>query len=113
MTAPDYVAQVAELLGEHLPLVDSSCLCGNSDRYLKPSAHRTHQAEVLAAAGLIPTRTEWGVRHSQGIRPERTERAATEALGPMTTAFERNFRNKTRPTVVSRAVTDWKDATDD
>ncbi|MFD6163727.1 hypothetical protein ACFWFR_00945 [Oerskovia sp. NPDC060287] len=86
MSAPDYVAQVAELLGQHelaqrYTVLDDVCRCSTTVK-----DHCTHLAEVLAAAGLIPTRTEWGSRMTwDGPKdPTRVPR--------------------------SRAVTDWKDA---
>lgn len=106
MTAPDYVAQAAELLGEHLPLADGSCLCGNGDRYLKPRAHRTHQAEVLAAAGLLPTSTEWGVRGVETSRVYDHHDGWTEQDAREGAAYD-------GWTLVSRAVADWKDAPDE
>jgi hypothetical protein len=52
---------------------------------------------------------EWGVRHSQGIRTCRDERDAQESLEWMTVTFEKHFRNKVRPTIVTRTVTPWVD----
>lgn len=116
MTAPDYVAQVAELLREHQArgfAFDDECRCGwaipetlrdgPAGMLMRPDrrAHLTHQAEVLAAAGLIPTSTEWGVRHPN--------------LGPETRAIDPDLLDGYGDhwTILTRAVTDWKDATDD
>lgn len=59
MTAPDYVAQVAELLREHRWDNETAlCQCGLMVGLVCDGLTREqHQAEVLAAAGLIPTRT--------------------------------------------------------
>lgn len=88
MSAPEYVAQAAELLGQHF--ADEGLNVCEAKRckfetWDLPFAERlaafaAHQAEVLAAAGLIPTST------SQGLLMGR---------------------------IVERGVTDWKDASDD
>lgn len=116
-----YVAQVAEMLTEHRPRGFShrdECSCGWSipDRagWADRRAHDLHVAEVLAAAGLIPTRTEWGVRHSQGVREERNEKWAREwAEGDVRADSGRKIEARGRTQLVSRPVHDWKDATDD
>lgn len=51
--------------------------------------------------------TEYGVQHSQGIRPEPSAKSALEALEWMTRSFESNFRNQVRPFIVTREVTEW------
>lgn len=95
MTAPDYVAQVAEMLGQHriecTGMEGVTCRACRDRRWMPMRTFATHQAEVLAAAGLIPTSTEWGSRMTWD--------------GPK--------EPRTQPRLVSRAVTNWKDASDD
>jgi hypothetical protein len=110
MTAPDYVAQVAELLGQHF--ADEGLNVCEAKRckfetWDLPFAERlaafaAHQAEVLAAAGLIPTHTEWGVAW-RGV-PQ-------VSLGGPLTEDEARSRANHDFTLIARAVTDWKDAT--
>lgn len=119
MTGVDYVAQAAELLGQHRArgfAFDDECLCGWSipetlrdgpaGELMRPDrrAHLAHQAEVLAAAGLLPTHTEWGVRF-------------VGADEPMTYTDEADARlvatDIDADGLVSRPAHDWKDATDD
>lgn len=118
MTAPDYVAQAAELLRAHQKvqvrrvgargstiLNGRVCDCGREVPWgAWEQGLAAHQAEVLAAAGLIPTHTEWGVRTSKWH--------VSPVLGGEQAA--RDFtRGPSSAPVVSRAVTDWKDASDD
>jgi hypothetical protein len=83
--------------------------------------HAQHQADMLAAAGLLadPTaRTEWGVEHSQGLyagepwSPMTEERARAWAEQDLRRDANRRseYRGKTR--VVRRTVTDWTPAED-
>ena len=51
---------------------------------------------------------EWGVKHSQGIRRESSERAARESLEGMLVRYERSFRAKIKPHIVHRQVSDWE-----
>ncbi|MET4222805.1 hypothetical protein [Oerskovia enterophila] len=78
-------------------MLDDVCRCGTT---VKDRA--THQAEVLAAAGLIPTSTEWGVRTSLGV---------SQTLSGEQAARDFSKGGSPARVVVSRAVTDWKDAT--
>ncbi|MHA7132558.1 hypothetical protein [Oerskovia turbata] len=114
MTAFDYTARVAELLGEHSPRtsVDAihTCACdwAPDDHWPTLAEFAAHQAEVLAAAGLIPTRTEWGVRYEVDrdrtiYDPHASEAAARRAVADSPTDHG----------LVSRPAHDWKDATDD
>lgn len=116
MTAPDYVARVAELLGEHSPRTCDdamrSCGCGwMPDNGWWPSLEEfaAHQAEVLAAAGLIPTTVEWGVREFG----RRKDRMIIREGFTKEQAIQYAEDEWSAEGVVSRAVTDWKDATDD
>lgn len=114
MTAPDYVAQVAELLSKHRPRgfsLRDECSCGWSipDRagWADRRAHDLHVAEVLAAAGLIPTRTEWGVREvATGLVYDHHD-GWTEDDARTHAAVDREL------TLISRPAHDWKDVTDD
>lgn len=107
MTAPDYATQVAELLREHSwQRVDTAgrvtCRGDSGEHVYTGIDHEQHQAEVLAAAGLIPTSVEWGVRVARRVveyGPNDADAAAYAA--------------STGWVLVSRAVTDWKDATDE
>lgn len=51
---------------------------------------------------------EWGIRHNQGIRTEPSERAARESLPAMMARYEGSHRNKTKPYIVTRTVSDWE-----
>ena len=99
MTAPDYVTQAAELLREHHIVPDDiHCNCGwlirqGADGGPSAGAHSAHQAVVLAAAGLIPTRTQWGVE-GRGVIAHSEEIARYKAPDDR---------------ILTRAVTDWKD----
>lgn len=97
----DYQAQAAELLTEHAPDGTMNrlwCRCGwEADRAvngpLRPQ-HAAHQVEVLTAAGLIPTRTHWGVE-GRGVIAHSEEIARYKAPGEK---------------LLTRGATDWKDA---
>ncbi|GAA3218026.1 hypothetical protein ACFP63_08760 [Oerskovia jenensis] len=107
MIAPDYVAQVAELLGQHriecTGMEGVTCRACREHGWMPMRTFAAHLSEVLAAAGLLPTRTEWGVRGQRGHTIETLngrrmdEEDARDLAGGV-------------GTVVSRAVTDWKDA---
>lgn len=91
----DYQAQAAELLSKHF--ADEGLNTCEAPRCKfetwdlpfveRLAAFAAHQAEVLAAAGLIPTSTEWGSRMTWD--------------GPKGPTSQLTFRG----------VTDWKDAT--
>ena len=117
MTAPDYVAQAAELLGVHKARGFShhdECHCGwpipDANGWSNQAAHRTHQAEVLAAAGLIPTRTEWGVATPCVPTCPTAPHVSSEDFGGYESTARELVADVERATLVSRAVTDWKDA---
>ena len=58
MTVADRLSQVAEVLVWHQRIDPSGCVCGPLPL---GSSHPRHQAEMLAAGGLLPeTTTEWG-----------------------------------------------------
>lgn len=104
MTAPDYVTRAAKLLTEHAmcSVRGERMYCGmDLPAFPDASFHAAHQAEVLAAAGLIPTSTEWGVRHPFLVPDARTIEPKHRAL------YGDHW------TILTRAVTDWKDASDD
>ncbi len=74
---PDRLSQVAEVLVKH-PSIDRGrpgvvydwCCpaCGISlDGGPNSPACAAHQAEALAAAGLLPTEPEWGVEHRDDL----------------------------------------------
>lgn len=108
----------AEVLRKHrlvwYPDGTSGCDC----EALYSGSHEQHQADVLAAAGLLAdptTRTEWGARIEVGDRfgnvtPLPSEEAAREWV-----AFLNQDNNKPLRTLVRRTVTDWTvaDATSD
>jgi hypothetical protein len=104
MTDIDYTTQAAELLGKHQTcgLSGDRMSCGMTI----PKAHgdaefwESHAAEVLAAAGLIPTHTEWGNRACFD-HPAHDEQHARDVARRMDWPL------------LSRPAHDWKDATDD
>ncbi|MBE7701236.1 hypothetical protein H9623_13115 [Oerskovia sp. Sa1BUA8] len=105
MTTRYYTARVAELLTEHrFHYTDTDgvdwCRCGMDEC----NGHANHQAEVLAAAGLIPTSVEWGVSW-RGV-PQ-------QSLGGPLTEDEARSRAIHDFALIARPAHDWKDATDD
>ena len=119
MTAPDYVAEVAELLTDHHIVPDGiRCNCEwlirqGADGGPSAGAHAAHQAEVLAAAGLIPTSTEWGVATPCVPGCPTAPHISSEDFGGYESTARELVADVERATLVSRAVTDWKDASDD
>lgn len=113
MTAPDYVARVAELLGEHrgcaIRAQRMTCGMPMPESYGDATFWGSHQAEVLAAAGLIPTTVEWGVREFG----RRKDRMFIREGFTRENAIQHAEDEWSAEGVVSRAVTDWKDASDD
>lgn len=113
MTGPDYVAQAAELLGEHadcgasIPHQRMTCGMALPKVYGNASFSACHKAEVLAAAGLIPTRTEWGVRGVETSCVYDHHDGWTEQDARDQAAVDREL------TLISRPAHDWKDATDE
>lgn len=121
MTAPDYVAQAAELIAKHqvCGLVGERMSCGTA----LPAIHgdapfwESHMAEVLAAAGLLPTSTETRVHYAcdddpkppLGVDEDDDCCGYTLSHGPggITRAPCKHTTTQTRP------AHDWKDATDD
>ena len=109
MTAPEYVTRAAELLTEHGVRAFTwsyAVVCDCKLEYEDTEGHAAHQAEVLAAAGLIPTNVEtridfdgcdddcpgwWTARAPEGLRHV-------------------PCKHGTRQT---RPAHDWKDASDD
>jgi len=77
-------------------------------------------ARVLAAlaehnAGLLAeTHTEWGVKHSQGLREERSEESAREWLALDNKRHDegRVHYGTMRSVLVRREVTDWQEVRD-
>lgn len=53
------------------------------------------------------SRTEWGVKHRQGIATYSSEKEARENLPRHVRNFETSQRTKERPHLVRREVTDW------
>ncbi len=75
-----------------------------ADRIAELTVERNEAREDRA--GAI---TEWGIRHSQGIRVERSETTARETLAD----WQRSDRpRKFPPRTVTRTVTPWIEATD-
>lgn len=107
----DYVSEVAELLREHSwQRVDTmgrvTCASENDEHIYTGIDHEQHQAEVLAAADLLPTSVEWGVRGVETGLVHDHHDGWTEDVARDQAAYD-------GWTLVSRPVHDWKDATDD
>lgn len=98
MTAPDYVAQAATVIREFI--VEAV----GFDHGELMTAQAENLARTLAAAGLIPTSVEWGVSW-RGV-PQ-------QSLGGPLTEDEARSRAIHDFALIARAVTDWKDASDD
>jgi hypothetical protein len=104
--------QVADALRQHraVPTGSPFCACGwrpglmlndtESDR----QQHLYHQAEALAAAGLIPTETEWGVRTGPHVVDDFDEDRARRF------AQVQNSLGIDKWTVIQRGKTGWRDA---
>jgi hypothetical protein len=112
VTVPDidYTGRVAELLTEHLACAwdDERMACGMPlpEEHGYATFTAAHLAEVLAAAGLIPTRTEWGLSW-RGVPQQSLGGPLTEDEARLRTDPVRGFA------LISRPAHDWKDATDD
>jgi hypothetical protein len=67
---------------------------------------------ALDAAGFLATETEWGVKHSQGTRPETSLQSAEQWSDKANVRnahrFDYESRHKTK--VVLRRLTPWRDA---
>lgn len=137
MTDIDYADSVLMVLSDHALRGHFGCECGwrpaisLNDTESDKKQHRVHQVDVLSAAGLIPTHTEWGVQtrtfldgpYDRTFTNTSTARLYTEeqareevakTTGPRGHSnSERYTDGKPGARVVSRALTDWRDATDD
>ncbi|MEV7962375.1 hypothetical protein [Oerskovia paurometabola] len=94
MTAPDYVAQAADVIREFI--VEEV----GFDHGELMTVQSENLARNLAAAGLIPTSTEWGARGYY-------DHAAIDKEGAVASARQPGWTLLTRPSF------DWKDASDD
>lgn len=102
------LTRVAEVLAEHglghIAVVGDDAWCATCDRSvarlrghcLTDEVVAGHQAEALAAAGLLPTETEWGVRWANG-----------QIVGPVTEAEAHAWKSGVP---VRREVTEWRPA---
>lgn len=57
--------------------------------------------------------TEWGVKHSQGIRHETSKKAAEQSLEWLMASYNKNFKNTSKPVIVSREVSEWAEYTEE
>ncbi|MFJ4107906.1 hypothetical protein [Oerskovia enterophila] len=99
--ADEYTPTTDQVREEYsITVIDGTVLPSRArafDRWLA-----AYEAEVLAAAGLIPTSTEWGVRGRKRVVVVRDLEHA-----------KRFAPYAPEQPIYSRAVTDWKDASDD
>ncbi|KRC37508.1 hypothetical protein [Oerskovia sp. Root22] len=111
MTAPDYVAEVAGLLGEHrqcgVRAQRMTCGMPLPEPHGDATFWGSHQAEVLAVAGLIPTSVETKVHYPCADDLDDDCCGFRTRIGPRGA----QHRPCEHATTQTRAVTNWKDAT--
>jgi hypothetical protein len=107
VTAPTPREQAAEVLAAHTiectGLGEVTCRC-REHGWMSWGDYRAHVIDMLAAAGLLPDREEWGVQFPGGVQVQ------DEAKARVMVARYQDVPNGGAPALVHRYVTEWRTA---